>query len=790
MGNGMAIKNWFRSKRETQGVIQRSVEDEELEKIQDDLEDELLADHLSTVLYRNVTAPVPNEQIDVPVADAAGRSFEMQTQHLFEYHSVFHRRLWGKASEMSSAERDTVADYLDVLANNIGYRGVYLGSAQLLEIAAHLRDSSIQTSLLVEPWMSPFKLRRRDVRDLYIHLCNQAFSLLTSINEPAGARKVWAAEIERAKETVGRFDLAAFLQIKSAVEAVSLEDNDLRAASLYMNMDYVLACCGDRGAMSRMAGYMEFLIRNDPFVSTRLENPPEEDEVRRIIGRSWMRLSAAVAHSGHDPFTIASDWLPNIWLDLRYIDGEGPNTAERRGLVIPALSPTVDRLAFARRSWRDDRYGEWRGVAPFHHSVTLNTDDPSDDKVAAFSRVMEFLGSFSENRDGVGVVPGTDDVTESLEDIASRVKNNRRLMAALASFEAAALDGETPKERQHKIARVFADTIHAPAQAAANTTADLISKLVDKKTAGPARSAANLITVLDRIGASEATTRSEGRAEDTYARLLHPMSLSVSAIDADTIYETLQAEFPWMKDANEMVAVATARQERQKVKHWRLQPTLLVGPPGLGKTRWIRRVSELTAVPTHTISLSGVAHSKSIIGSERGWASARPSFMAYGFLNTLRANPIFHVDELEKTSTSSSDANIQESFLPILEPETARAYPDIYLLGNLDLRWGSFLFSANDLSKVSPDLLTRLNVVHVRRPSQAEVAKIVDTMITEACTNEDFTEEEMGSIRSRVSDRATRIYIESGDLRDVQRHVESEVKNSIWKPKGPYLVRS
>jgi ATP-dependent Lon protease len=298
------------------------------------------------------------------------------------------------------------------------------------------------------------------------------------------------------------------------------------------------------------------------------------------------------------------------------------------------------------------------------------------------------------------------------------------------------------------------------------------------------------MTVLDHIGPSEATTRSEGRAEETYGRLLHPLPLAVSAVDPDAVYDALQAEFPWMKDANQMVAVATARQERQKIKHWRLEPTLLVGPPGVGKTRWIRRVSELTAVPAHTISLSGVANSKSIIGSERGWASARPSFMAYGFLNTLRANPIFHIDELEKTGSNANEPNIQESFLPILERETARAYPDMYLLGNFDLRWGSFLFSANDLSKVSPVLLTRLKVIHVRKPNQTEVDKIIDTMIDEACENEEFTADEMHGIRERVTARATRIYVESGDLRDVQRHVEEEIRNSVWKPRGPYLVRS
>lgn len=792
MGNGMVIKNWFRSKGEIHIVSGRSAEDEELEKIQDDLEDEMLADHLSVVLSRNVTAPPPSEPVEVPAADVAGRSLEMQAQHLFEYHSVFHRRLWGKTSEMPQSDRETVADYLDVLANNMGYRGMYLGSTQLLEIAAHLRESRMQTSLLVEPWMTPFKLRRRDVRDLYIHLCNHAFALLSSIGEPEGARKDWSHEVEKAKDTVGRFDLAAFTVIRSAVEAVSLEDNDLQAASLYMNMDYVLACCGDRGAMSRMAGYMEYLVRNDPFVSTRMENAPEEDDVRRIVGRSWMRLATAIAHTGHDPFSTASDWLPNIWLDLRYIDGNGPNTAEQRGLVIPALSPTLDHLAFARRGWRDDRFGEWRPTGSAARLPNIDPGDPVDaERAASIAEAIELLKSYGENgeRKIAHGITGDEGTDGELSGMAARIRSNPGLMEALSNLDTASLDVETAKERSRRIARAFAETMLPQQSPGDGTTAGLISRLVDKKS-DPSSKPATSITILDHIGPSEAIGRTEGRAEEIYGRLLHPLPLAVCNMDADAIYNTLQSEFPWMKEANHMVAVATARQERQKVKHWRLRPTLIIGPPGLGKTRWIRRVSELTAVPTHGIYLSGVAHSKSIIGSERGWASARPSFMTYGFLNTLRANPLFHIDELDKTSTNANEPNIQESLLPILESETARAYHDMYLLGRLDLRWSSFLFSANDLSKVSPVLLTRLKVVHVRKPTHAEIEKVIDTMIREACDNEEFSQEEMEDIRERVASKATRIYVESGDLRDVQRHVEEEVKDSIWKPRGPYLVKS
>lgn len=775
----MSFTKWFKGKKTSDDGV--PVSDEELDRLQDELEEEMLADHVSLVLSRNVS--MPDSDVGIPLAPPVTDGMKVKTQHLFEYHSVFHRKLWGKTSEMSPVERETVADYLDILANNIGYRGIYLGAGQLLEIASHLREASMQTSLLVEPWMTPFKLRRRDVRELYIHLCNEGLSMMAPGDGDVTTKTDWAAEIDRVKGKLNRFDLEAFSVLKSAVESLSLAEHDLKAASLGMNMDYVMACCGDRGAMSRMAGHMDFLVRNDPFISTRVGTGTEDDDVRRIVGRSWMRLAASVANSGHDPYTTATDWLPNIWLDLRYIDGSGPNTAEQRGLVIPSLSPDVDRVAYGRRVWRDDRFGEWKGLVPSRAVSTIADDDDTADGIARTLEILKKFGDDSGDNDG------------SLDEMAARIASNQAIMDALASLGGTSFGDEESKERSREIARAFQRGIASGRDGdnrplPKGSTAELVGSLV-KKTGNskPDEIIANEIRILDHIGPSE-TIRNEGRAEDTYGRLLSPMPLSVSAIGPDELYAALQSEFPWMTEVNRMVAVAAARSARQKLKHWRLPPTLIVGPAGMGKTRWIRRVSELTAVPTHTITLAGVSHAKSVIGSERGWASARPSFMAYGFLNTAVANPIFHVDELDKTASNALEPNVQDALLPILESETARAYPDMYLLGKLDLRWSTFLFSANDLSKVSPVLTTRLKVIHLRRPSNREVEKIIETMIREACQNEEFDDGEIDAVRDGIAAKAMKIFIDSADLRDVQRHVEDEIKDIIWKPKGLHLVKS
>ncbi len=53
-------------------------------------------------------------------------------------------------------------------------------------------------------------------------------------------------------------------------------------------------------------------------------------------------------------------------------------------------------------------------------------------------------------------------------------------------------------------------------------------------------------------------------------------------------------------------------------------PLLLLGPPGIGKSHWARRLGKLLEVPTTVVEATGEPASFALIGSQRGWANAGP----------------------------------------------------------------------------------------------------------------------------------------------------------------------
>jgi hypothetical protein len=285
--------------------------------------------------------------------------------------------------------------------------------------------------------------------------------------------------------------------------------------------------------------------------------------------------------------------------------------------------------------------------------------------------------------------------------------------------------------------------------------------------------------LLDRIGGED--TSSLG---STYGFLMTQLRLVPSAIDPDALYMQLQSEFPWMRDLNIAAARATSMSLKRGDPYWRMNPTVVVGPPGVGKTRWIRRLTEMVGVGSHSLSVAGIDHDKSIRGMERGWSNARPSFPVLAFEKTRIANPIFLIDEVDKTLKPE----VLDCLIPMMEPETARRYPDQFLLGNLDLGHATFIFSANDISKLSPILKSRLAVAQVRTPTQEELGRAAEVVVSDEAVTYGLSSEETETVLDAVRNRMSKPTEPFPSLRAVQKLVADTIGGVLWQPPGPRLV--
>lgn len=204
------------------------------------------------------------------------------------------------------------------------------------------------------------------------------------------------------------------------------------------------------------------------------------------------------------------------------------------------------------------------------------------------------------------------------------------------------------------------------------------------------------------------------------ARLIEPESEHW----VDEVVSALHEEMPWMAPATQEVWNALRHCVRIG-KPIYLPPLLLNGPPGIGKSVWARRLSELLHIPRCEIdaSLGGVGFA--VAGTERGWSSEQPGRPLETILQHLVGNPLIVVDEICKSQSTTSQKGANHSFsdslLNLLEPATSVAWECPYFRIRIDMSHISWVLTANDTQKVPEPLLSRCTVISLPELTSAQL---------------------------------------------------------------------
>jgi len=162
-------------------------------------------------------------------------------------------------------------------------------------------------------------------------------------------------------------------------------------------------------------------------------------------------------------------------------------------------------------------------------------------------------------------------------------------------------------------------------------------------------------------------------------------------------------------------------------KPLRFAPTLLVGPPGCGKTYIATKIAEAMDIWHGNISLSLATESFVLSGCPKGYGSSNPGDIARRMAKSDCINPLLILDELDKACFDLKDRpSLTGPLLQILEADTAVQFEDACLKCELDVSHVSWLATANDIGQVPEPILSRFNVIHVQEAKDdAKVRQIL-----------------------------------------------------------------
>lgn len=156
-------------------------------------------------------------------------------------------------------------------------------------------------------------------------------------------------------------------------------------------------------------------------------------------------------------------------------------------------------------------------------------------------------------------------------------------------------------------------------------------------------------------------------------------------------------------------------------------PLLLAGDPGVGKTHFAKMLAKAMGLDYEFCSMGSMTAGWVLSGSSASWQGARHGKVAQKLIEGETANPVFLLDELDK---AGGDARYDPmgALLQLLEPETSVHFKDEFLDIPLDTSVILWVATANDLTRISDPVLSRMGVYTVPSPNvdqAAQIAKLV-----------------------------------------------------------------
>ena len=150
---------------------------------------------------------------------------------------------------------------------------------------------------------------------------------------------------------------------------------------------------------------------------------------------------------------------------------------------------------------------------------------------------------------------------------------------------------------------------------------------------------------------------------------------------------------------------------------------LIHGPPGIGKTHFAKRLSQLLGTGFGFLGMSALTAGWVLSGASSQWKGARPGKVFETLVDGAYANPVMVVDEIDKARGEHAYDPLGALY-SLLEHDTAGQFTDEFAEVPIDASQLIWVATANDERSIPEPILNRMNVFEIEAPD-AEAARAI-----------------------------------------------------------------
>lgn len=291
---------------------------------------------------------------------------------------------------------------------------------------------------------------------------------------------------------------------------------------------------------------------------------------------------------------------------------------------------------------------------------------------------------------------------------------------------------------------------------------ELVELLEKYRYSNKSKSSVNLYnsgvvaTMIEEINSGESplVPQLEAMLNRDSRRILQPINHDV----LDRL-EDLRICFPNFTEVIEYIIEQASLALLSEKPYFAMNPLLMVGGAGIGKTRFTKEISRALGLEFANIDGGNTTGSQSLGGMDSVWKDAKPGRVCEHLRKSQNANPIIMVDEIDKMVGS----NQSDPFGPLyslLEKETAQSFSDDFYRVPFDCSYVIWFATANELSTVPGPILDRFYKIKVPEPTPEQMPQVIKSVYSDIISsnknpwgnrfNDSLSKEVLESLKSQA----------------------------------------